>query len=79
MFTPIQVQIYTSSEELSVLWDLSDNFQGYYAEDYQLLISKTGSMTKLTWKDKYTTTIFDDSALFQSHTLQPVPDILGGI
>ena len=74
MFTPIQVQIYTGSKELSVLWDLSDNFHGDYAEDYQLL-SETGSMIKMTWKDKYTTTIFDDLALFQSHTLQPVPDM----
>lgn len=62
------------SKELCVLWDLSDNFQGDYPEDYQLLINETRSTIKTTWKDKYTTTISDDSSLFQSHTLQPVPD-----
>ena len=62
------------SKELSVLWGVSDNFQGDYAEDYQVLTNDSGSTTRTAWKDKYTTTIFDESSLLLSHTLQPVPD-----
>ena len=45
-----------------------------YAEDYQLSINDSGSDIKTAWRDKYTTTIFDDSSLFPTPTLQPVPD-----
>ena len=62
------------SQELSLLWGLNDSFQGEYAEDYQVLENDTGSSARTAWRDKYTTAIFDDSFLFQSYILQPVPD-----
>lgn len=57
-----------------MLWDLNASFQGEYATDYKILQNDTGSSACKAWKEKYTTAIFDDSSLFQSYTLQPVPD-----
>ena len=39
-----------------------------------MLTNDSGSDIKTAWRDKYTTTIFDDSSLFPTPTLQPVPD-----
>ena len=61
------------STELSNVWGVDDAFEAEYAEDYQLLTNDSGSDIKTAWRDKYTTTIFDDS-LKVSPTLQPVPD-----
>ena len=62
------------STELSNVWGVDDAFEAEYAEDYQLLTNDSGSDIKTAWRDKYTTTIFDDSLLKVSPTLQPVPD-----
>lgn len=39
-----------------------------------MLTNDSGSDIKTAWRDKYTTTIFDDSSLIVTPTLQPVPD-----
>ena len=62
------------SQELSLIWGINDSFRGEYAEDYQILENDTGSSVRTAWRDRYTTAIFDDSSLFQSYILQPVPD-----
>ena len=62
------------SAELSNVWGVDEALEAEYAEDYQLLINDSGSDIKTAWRDKYTTTIFDDSSLFPTPTLQPVPD-----
>lgn len=62
------------SQELSLIWGINASFGGGYAEDYQILENDTGSSVRTPWRDKYTTAIFDDSSLFQSYILQPVPD-----
>ena len=64
------------SQELSLVWGINASFQGEYAEDYQILENDTGSSVHTAWRDKYTTAIFDDSSLFQSYILQPVPDYM---
>ena len=48
------------STELSNIWGVDDAFEAEYAEDYQLLTNDSGSDIKTAWRDKYTTTIFDD-------------------
>ena len=62
------------STKLSNVWRVDDAFEAEYAEDYQLLNTDNGTDIKTAWRDKYTTTIFDDSALIAIPTLQPVPD-----
>ena len=62
------------SQELSLIWGINDSFRGEYAEVYQILENYTGSSVRTAWRDRYTTAIFDDSSLFQSYILQPVPD-----
>ena len=62
------------SAELSNVWEVDDALEAEYAEDYQLLTNDSGSDIKTAWRDKYTTTIFDDSSLIATPTLQPVPD-----
>lgn len=62
------------SAELSNVWGVEDAFDAEYAEDYQLLTNDSGMDIKTAWRNKYTTTIFDDSSLFPTQTLQPVPD-----
>ena len=59
------------SAELSNVWGGDDAFEGEYAEDYQLLTNDSRSDIKTAWRDKYTTTIFDDSSLIDTLTLQP--------
>ena len=43
------------SQELSLIWGLSESLEGEFAEDYQILINDTGSSNRTVWKDKYTT------------------------
>ena len=62
------------SAELSNVWGVDDAFEAEYAADYQLLTSDSRSDIKTAWRDKYTTTIFDDSSFIVTPTLQPVPD-----
>ena len=62
------------SAELSNVSGVDDAFEAEYAEDYQLLTNDSELDIKTAWRDKYTTTIFDDSSLFPTRTLQPVPD-----
>jgi len=51
------------SQELSLIWGPSEFFEGKYAKDYHMLINNTSSSNSWTaWKDKYTTTIFNESS-----------------
>lgn len=49
------------SKELNIIWGINENFEGEYAEDYQLLTNDTGSTDITAWRDKYTTVVFDNS------------------
>lgn len=62
------------SAELSNVWGVHDALKAEYAEDYQLLTNDSGSDIKTAWRDKYTTTNFDDPSLIATPTPQPVPD-----
>ena len=48
------------SAELSNVWGVDGAFEAEYAADYQLLTNDSRSDIKTAWRDKYTTTVFDE-------------------
>ena len=76
-FAPAKNSIW---EEMSIVWNLNNNFVGSYKDDYQTLqnsIEEEGERTCRT--DKYSTTVFNPSSPVWNKrlfTLQPIPDYL---
>jgi hypothetical protein len=54
-------------------WGVSDDFERSYVQDYNIIMNNHGKCT--AWKDKYSTTLYDDSDSVNSE-LQPIPDFV---
>ena len=67
--------------EVSIVWDLNENYTGSYREDYEIIQNKFHEDGQRTcWMDKYSTTIFNpdvecDSGI-EAFTFQPLPDYI---
>lgn len=67
--------------EVSIVWDLNENYTGSYWEDYEIIQNKFHEDGQRTcWMDKYSTMIFNpdvecDSGI-EAFTFQPLPDYI---